>query len=66
MKFKITEGVNQFTGSAMFYLYESEGKEPERWRYLFGASTIEECRAALERKRNPVAEKVIEEFEWLR
>jgi hypothetical protein len=37
--------------------------EQALWTLLYGASTADECRAFLERHRNPTPEKVIAEFD---
>ncbi len=63
MKLKITEGVNQYDGTAMFYVYECRDGETETWHYAWGDKDLEKCRAFVERRKNPTAEKLIEEHE---
>jgi len=63
MRLKITEGVNRVDGKPMFYLYEDKSGEGILWTLLYGSTTIDECRAFADRHRNPVPERVVEEFE---
>ena len=65
MKFRITEGVNRYTGQTIFYVYQEETSAlsgDRRWAYRHGGSE-QECRDYIERAANPVAERVVEEIE---
>jgi hypothetical protein len=65
MKFRITEGVNKYSGAQIFYVYEEETSAVsgmKRWTYRHGGSE-QECRDFVARAANPVAERVVEEIE---
>ena len=62
MKFRITEGANQYDGSPMFYVYEWLSGEC-RWAYRMGAPREEECRGFVDRQGKKVPERVIEDIE---
>ena len=66
MKFRITEGVNKYYGTPMFYVYEWETSAISgegRWAYRTGSGVEQDCRDYIERAANPVAERVIEDIE---
>jgi hypothetical protein len=63
VRYKITEGVNRSNGKPIFYAYKCQGGDPELWSLLTGSSSMDDCRAYIERDRNPVPERTIEEFE---
>ena len=66
MKFRITEGANQYDGSPMFYVYEwqtSAISGEGRWAYRMGAPREEECRGFVDRQGKKVPERVIEDIE---
>lgn len=62
MKYRIMEGQNTSTGDPMYYVYKSvDGGDT--WVLMDGSSYLETARKMVERLRNPVPQKVIEEFE---
>jgi len=63
MRYKITESINKMSGSPIFYAYENKGGDPEVWILLYGDSNIDACRAYIQRHREAVPDKVVEEFE---
>jgi hypothetical protein len=61
MKFRITKRQNLISGDPIHYVYKSE--DGNSWTLVDGTTKLEDARKMVERLLNPVAEKVIEEFE---
>jgi hypothetical protein len=61
MKFRITEGVNSFDGTPMFYVYEvfADGGTS----YRFGAGNEDACHQYVERQYTQPPERVIAEID---
>ena len=61
MRWKICEAVNSNDGRPIFYIYKSV--DGQTWSLVSGTSTEIDARQIVNRLRNPVPERVIEEFE---
>jgi hypothetical protein len=60
MKFRITEGRNNYDGSPMFYAYELTASNAAV--FVFGSSKEEEVRAFVDRRLHSI-ERVVAEIE---
>jgi hypothetical protein len=69
MKLKITEGINRYDGLPTFHVYKWIASDilNGRWSYLATRGTIQEARDFMQLQirlgDDPLAEKVVEEFE---
>lgn len=59
MKFRITEGVNDYNGERFFRVYEVNDSGDAR--YCTGTTSLDEARAYVQRRLHPAQEKVLEE-----
>lgn len=60
MKYRINEGQNSLDGSVIYRIYRVER---DAAIYLHAAGTLDECRAFVERLRNPKPEVTVAEFD---